>query len=169
MNRLVLGADGFVGKTLHNRLRCFGTTRRSFSSGWDGQLVRFDCLKPDWAVLDGYDVIYVCAAANGARACEGVQESFWVNVDFPIELARRHPAFIVWVSSMSVEWMDGAYTRQKLACESVLRVMPSVGVVRAGRVLKSNVEDLCKTMVEVGEERREGVTRWGDETSVYEK
>lgn len=161
---LVLGADGYIGNHLRNRLCCFGTSRRPSSN-----LRHFDALNPNWDKLCGFDVIYVCLAANGAKNCEGSQDSFRVNVDFPIELAVRKPAFIVWLGSQSVEWMDGAYPRQKLACETVLRTMPWVGIVRSGRVLNTQIDDLCSEIIRVGTNRIGGVTRWGSDDTAYEK
>lgn len=118
------------------------------------------------------DTVYVCAGANGAKRCEGVQESFRVNVDAPVEIARivgARGGFTVCVTSMSVEWLDGAYQRQKLAAESMLRVMPSVGIVRAGRVTKENVGELCVAIASVGRLKRTGVTRWGSDDISYTK
>ena len=142
-----------------------GTTRRRGK----GTLLdlRFPVRVPD------ADVVYICAGANGAKACEGEQDSFLVNVDAPIDIARQvfaRGGFTVWISSMSVEWFaGGAYQRQKLAAECVLRTMPSVGIVRAGRVTKDNVDDLCETLIRVGRNRVSGVTRWGSDEIAYQK
>lgn len=118
------------------------------------------------------DVAYICGGANGAKRCEGNQASFRMNVDGPIEIARLMAArggFTVWIGSMSVEWMDGAYQRQKLAAETILRTMPGVAVVRAGRVVKDNVHDLCYTLMRVGRTRKAGLTRWGSDDIAYQK
>lgn len=142
----------------------FGTSRRDGESDFTFDLLNFDDVPPA-------DVVYVCAGANGAKMCEGNQIAFRVNVDAPGEIARivtRRGGFVVYISSMSVEWLSTAYQRQKLTAETLLRAMPGVGVVRAGRVLASNMNDLCDTMIRVGQGRIEGVTRWGNDDIAYD-
>ena len=168
MNELVIGSDGFIGARLMAMAQCEGTTRRSKTKP---EKLHFDLLdmppQSKWA--DKYHVYYLCAGANGAKRCEGSQNAFVANVDAPIAIAKAVKGFVVYVSSMSVEWMDGAYQRQKLAAETVLRTMPNVGIVRAGRVVNSNVDDLCKALLEVGRGRLTGVTRWGTDEIAYQK
>lgn len=165
MSELIIGSTGFIGSALHRVLPdAIGTSRKR---GADKYL---DLL--DITALPECEVCYLCAGANGAKRCEGSQDAFRVNVDAPISLARevgRSIGFLVYISSMSVEWQDGAYQRQKLAVECVLRAIPGVGIVRAGRVLKSNVDDLCDTLIRVGRERIDGVTRWGNDDIAYQK
>lgn len=164
MKPVVIGSDGFVGKHLMQRLGCPGTSRR------DGAAIPFNLLAMDFPALAGFDTIYVCAGANGAKACEGSQDAFIANVDAPIELAKNVDAFVVWIGSMSVEWFaGGAYQRHKLAAESVLRTMPNVGVVRAGRILASNIDDMTDTLIRVATNRVTGVTRWGNDDIAYAK
>lgn len=163
MNPIVIGATGFVGNHLMRRLGCPGTSRR-------GGLIPFDLLAMDFSALEPFDTVYLCAAMNGAKACEGSQEAFVANVDAPIELARSVRAFVVWIGSMGVEWFAaGAYQRHKLTAETVLRTMPNVGIVRAGRILASNLDDLTDTLIRVGANRMAGVTRWGNEDMAYAK
>lgn len=165
MKELVIGATGFIGAALMAKLPgAEGTARRP------GATHVLDLLGP--IDLPAADVIYVCAGANGAKACEGNQEAFRVNVDAPIEIAREAQLFrghVVWISSMSVEWLSTAYQRQKLAAEGVLRLMPNVSVVRAGRVVKTNVDDLCDAMIAAGRSRRPGLVRWGNDELAYQK
>lgn len=170
MKELVIGATGFIGACLRTHLSITGadvtgTARRAGDQEHALDLLDFEDVPPG-------DIVYLCAGANGAKACEGSQDAFRVNVDATIRIAQavaRRGGFTVWISSMSVEWLDTAYQRQKLAAESVLRVLPSVGVVRAGRVLADNVHELCVEMARVGRARVEGVTRWGNDEVAYRK
>jgi hypothetical protein len=68
-----------------------------------------------------------------------------------------------------VEWSNSAYARMKQVTEGILRVMPNVGIVRAGRVVNSNVEDLCKTLIDVGRGKITGVTLWGEDEKPYDR
>jgi nucleoside-diphosphate-sugar epimerase len=166
MSELVIGADGFIGSRLVEMCACVGTSRRPGTKH-----LHFDMSVPR-AILIPADIVYVCAGANGAKRCEGNQDAFRVNVDAPIEIANevaKAKGFMVWISSMSVEWLDGAYQRQKLAAEMVLRSMPHVGVVRAGRVTRDNRDDLCELLVAVGRNKVSGLTRWGTDEIAYAK
>lgn len=163
---LVIGADGFIGSRLVEMCACVGTSRRPGTKH-----LHFD-LMTEKAVVPTSDIVYICAGANGAKRCEGVQESYRINVDAPIEIAQqvsRYGGFTVWVSSMSVEWMDGAYQRQKRATEGVLRVIPNTAIVRAGRVTRDNLDSLCEHMMAVGRNRFSGLTRWGTDEIAYNK
>lgn len=168
MRELVIGATGFIGQALCQQLPEAARTARRVGP-YEAYLDLADFRDNN---LPACDIAYVCAGANGAKACEGNQESFRVNVDAPIEIARVVAArggFTVWISSMSVEWLGGAYQRQKLAAECALRPLHTVGIVRAGRVTRDNVADLCRTLVEVGRNRISGVTRWGTDDIAYVK
>lgn len=162
---LIIGASGFIGKALHRMLPDAICTSRK-----PGAEHYLDLL--DITEMPECQVCYLCAGANGAKTCAGSQDAFRVNVDAPIAMAHevgRSMQFLVYISSMSVEWNEGAYTRQKLAAEMVLRTMPGVGIVRAGRVVQSNVDSLCETMIRVGRERINGITRWGSDEIAYQK
>ncbi|MDZ4253979.1 MAG: hypothetical protein U1A72_15525 [Sulfuritalea sp.] len=167
MTHLVIGARGFIGSALMRRLgaAACGTSRRDGESDYVFDLLNFQDVPEA-------DTVYICAGANGAKACEGNQDAFLVNVDAPVKISHivtGRGGFVVYISSMSVEWLSAAYQRQKLTAETVLRVMPGVGVVRAGRVLKTNIDDLCDTMIRVGRDRVCGVTRWGNDDIAYQK
>jgi len=165
MKELVIGCTGFIGGALFGMLPgAIGTSSRP-----GGQHLHLDLR--DVREVPACDIAYICAGANGAKRCEGSQDSFLVNVDGPIEVARivtERGGFVVWISSMSIEWMGAAaYQRQKLAAESVLRLMPGVGVVRAGRVVRDNVQDLCMALIRIGRSRQAGLVRWGNDELAY--
>lgn len=167
MRELIVGAGGFIGGQLAKR--CPDATTTCRRPGCDLVL---DIL--NYVELPECDVMYLCAGVNGAWNCEvRPQEAFAANVDAPINIARQieaSGAFMVSISSMSVEWTGGTkYQQQKLAAESVLRTMPSVGVVRAGRVTPDNVGSLCDAILRVGRGRLTGVTRWGTDEIAYQK
>jgi nucleoside-diphosphate-sugar epimerase len=166
VRELIIGGDGFIGTALRRSLpEAVATTRRRDMVGPFLDLLEV-------RAVPACDVAYLCAGANGAKACEGSQAAFRVNVDAPIEIARLVAAgggFTVFVSSMSVEWLSTAYQRHKLAAEGALRAMPAVGIVRAGRVVKTNLDELCETLIHVGRNRVAGVTRWGSDELAYQK
>lgn len=162
-SELIIGANGFIGAALHKKIPDAATTTRE----------KLNLLFLDIApvgIVD-HDIVYLCAGTNGAKRCEGNQDAFRVNVDATVDLARlcaSYHAFMVYIGSMSVEWSDGAYQRQKLAAETILRTMKNVGIVRAGRVLKSNVDELCDFMIEVGRAKEPGLFRWGSDDIAYD-
>mgnify|MGYP001581889835 CR=1 FL=1 len=168
MKEIVIGATGFIGSALLRNLgpTARGTARRQLDGCSALDLLRF--VPNDIPVAE---ILYLCAGANGAKACEGSQDAFRMNVDAPIQIARIAAArghFMVFISSMSVEWLSTGYQRQKLAAEGVLRTMDNVGVVRAGRVLAGNVDELCAVMMSVGRTRTAGVIRWGNDDIAYD-
>ena len=167
MKELVIGGGGFIGGVLRRNL----PAQTPWTSHRHGVApFKLDLLAVSF--VPDCDIAYICAGANGAKACEGNQDAFRVNVDGPIEIARivtGRGGFVVWIGSMSVEWMGAAYQRHKLAAEGVLRLMRGVGVVRAGRVVNGNVDDLCRTLIRVGRNREEGLIRWGNDELAYTK
>lgn len=163
MTELVIGADGFIGQRLQQLSKAEGTSRRNplfLPNSYYLELDRFS----DGDLPDA-DLIYLCAGINGAMKCEGNKDAFRVNVDSTIRIAQHYTpkSFLVWISSMSSEWANTAYARQKAYAECALRLMPNVGIVRAGRVTKDNLDDLCKTLIKVGREKIEGITLWGSD------
>lgn len=153
---IVIGA-GYIGRRLSKKLGCKATTRAEFN------LLDFD---PSF--LKDYSTIYLCAGANGAKRCEGQQDAYRANVDATQKIAR-HSLFLVWISSMSIEWSEGAYQRQKRQAEALVSNMDNVATIRAGRVVDSNIDDLCDLMVEVGTKRVSGLYRWGNDDIAYQK
>jgi dTDP-4-dehydrorhamnose reductase len=165
MRELVVGADGFIGSRLLELTGGLGTSRRVTPDLYHYMdLALLGSLPPA-------DIVYICAGINGAMVCEGNSKAYRINVDGTVRLAQHYSktGFVVWISSTTVEWSNSAYARMKQVTEGILRVMPNVGVVRAGRVVKSNVDDLCKTMIEIGRDRIQGVTLWGEDEKPYDK
>lgn len=169
MRQLVVGADGFIGRRLLGITGAEGTSRGNpiYHHHHVLDLKDFDTEK-----LPQADVVYICAGVNGAKNCEGNQDAHRINVDGTIRLAKHYVgqgAFVVWISSTTVEWSNSAYARQKAMTETVLLTMPRVAIVRAGRVLHSNVDELCSTMIRAAKQRSEGVTLWGADEKPYDK
>jgi dTDP-4-dehydrorhamnose reductase len=165
LTELVIGGEGYIGSRLLKMIPgASATTRRSHL--WMSFM--------DLANVGSFplaDIVYICAGVNGAMACEGNSKAYRVNVDGTVKLAQHYSktGFVVWISSTTVEWSNSAYARMKQVTEGILRVMPNVGIVRAGRVVNSNVEDLCKTLIDVGRGKITGVTLWGEDEKPYDR
>jgi len=166
MRELIIGQDGFIGRNLCRHLpEAMCTTRRNAAME---RAHYFDLAK--CGPLPDAEIVYLCAGINGTLTCASdPQRSYRVNVDGTIYVAEhyRDKAFVVWISSTTVEWLTEHYGRQKRVAESHLRTLPHVGMVRAGRVLQSNVDDLCKIMISVGRNRRRGIVIWGEDEQPY--
>lgn len=164
---LIIGMDGFIGRHMCARLpKAERTTRRNAALE---HAHYFDLLKQ--GPLPDADIVYLCAGINGTLTCANDPQRSWrVNVDGTIYVAEhyRDLAHVVWVSSTTVEWLTEHYGRQKRAAESHLRTMPHAGMARAGRVLSSNVNDLCDLLIAIGRERRRGVFLWGEDERPYQ-
>ncbi len=164
---LIVGADGFIGKNLCRHLPNAARTSRR---GASDTCIDFNMLEPALSDLPNADVVYLCAGVNGTLTCAREPQLSWrVNVDGTIWVADhiQPTSFLVWLSSTTVEWLDEDYGKQKRVAESYLRALPNVGVVRAGRVLQSNVDDLCKLMINIGRERKRGVQLWNQNEKPY--
>lgn len=151
---------GFIGKELQEILKYPALTRKEL-----------DLLNFTVDQLPDAKEVYLCAGVNGGKACEGNSDAYKVNVDATIKIAKHYSAkgsFVVWISSTMVEWSDCAYARQKALSEIALQTLPNVAVVRAGRVTKDNVKDLCLKMYEIASKKLEGLHLWGEETP-YQK
>lgn len=164
MRELIIGMDGFIGRNLHQHLPdAIVTTRRSNRLETAHY---FDLARP--GPLPDADIVYLCAGVNGTLTCaQDPQRSWRVNVDGTIYVAE-HSVFLVWISSTTVEWLNEHYGRQKRTAESHLRALPYVGIVRAGRVLQSNVDDLCSLMIDIGRNRKRGVVLWNEDEKPYQ-
>lgn len=166
MRELIVGMDGFIGRNLCKHLpEALKTTRRNqqleIATYWDA-------LNP--TPLPDADVVYICFGVNGGlTVAQNTQASYRVNVDATIFVSDFYgpDAFLVWIGSTTVEWMIEHYARQKQVTETYLRRMTNCGIVRAGRVLQSNVDDLCKTMIDIGRNRKRGVYLWGEDEKPY--
>jgi nucleoside-diphosphate-sugar epimerase len=155
---LIIGGDGFLGSHLRKWLpEALVTTR--------GHAVHhhLDLLNP--GEVPQCDIAYFCASINGFQPCQGNVYAYRTNVDGTLAVCRKllkQGSFVVWISSCAVEWSIGhSYALQKQLVEIALQMQPNCAVVRSGRILPSNVDDLCKTVIKVGHERIEGVTLWG--------
>ncbi len=175
MRELIIGGDGRVGSALRRHLPdAMWTSRRGSSFG----AIRFDMLER--GPLPDADIVYMCAGMNGGLSCaQDIQTSYRVNVDGTIHVAewyreRGSPsnynstAFVVWVSSTTVEWQMDPYGREKRVVETALRTMPHVGIVRAGRVLAANIDDLCRLMIRIGRERDRRLTLFAEDERPYD-
>lgn len=168
MKELVIGADGYIGSRLVTFLKADGTSRRNPTLARREYFL--DLLSFEDSDLPEYEIVYMCAAVNGAQKCEGNQESYRVNVDATLRVLEHYKGqFVVWVSSTTVEWANTAYSRHKQIVESACRHMPWVSVVRAGRVVNSNLESLCQTLAYVGRNKKPGLTLWGIDEKPYDK
>lgn len=159
--------DGFIGRNLCQHLpHAIKTTRRNSRLETAHY---FDMVRS--IPLPGADVVYLCAGINGTLTCANDPQRSWrVNVDGTIRVAEHYvgKAFVVWISSTTVEWLTEHYGRQKRAAECHLRTLPHVGIVRAGRVLQSNVDDLCKLMIDIGRNKKRGVVLWNEDEKPYQ-
>jgi nucleoside-diphosphate-sugar epimerase len=166
---LIIGMDGFIGRALCRHLPDALKTTRRGQRGLEPIEHHFDLLQPGW--VPPADIVYLCAGVNGTLSCaQDPQRSYRTNVDgtiFVAEYCRDH-AFLVWISSTTVEWLGEHYGEQKRIAENYLRALPHVGIVRAGRVLQSNVAELCSLMVEVGRQRRRGIVLWNEDERPYQ-
>lgn len=167
MTELIIGMDGFIGRNLHRHLPdALVTTRRTNRLE---TAKYFDLARP--GPLPDADVVYLCAGVNGTLTCANDPQRSWrVNVDGTIHVAEYYAdkAFVVWISSTTVEWLTEHYGRQKRAAECHLRTLSHVGMVRAGRVLQSNVDDLCRLMIDIGRTKSRGVVLWNEDEKPYQ-
>jgi dTDP-4-dehydrorhamnose reductase len=168
MRELIIGGDGRVGVALRRHLPDAGWTSRRLTASSAIPPYDFDLLER--GPLPDADVVYICAGVNGALTCsQNAQISYRTNVDGTIYVAEhyRDKAFVVWVSSTTVEWQMEHYGHQKRITETVLRAMPHVGIVRAGRVLQPEIDDLCRVMIRVGRERERNIVLWNEDERPY--
>ena len=169
IDHLIIGGRGLIGTALRAELERqfligligpFVATTRRASDADDGWLLYR--LGDDPAALPEAETVYLVAAAPGFAACEGSAQSWVVNVDAQIAIARRYrgAGFVVYVSSDAVEWCGAtAYARQKAQVESYIQAIDGA-VIRPTRVTPALVGDLARLMVDVGLNRKQGVHRW---------
>ncbi len=153
---LVIGMDGYIGRHLCARLpEAKRTTRREVGAG---DPYYFDLGKQ--GMLPHADIVYICAGVNGTETCaRDPQRNYRINVDGTIYVCEhyRDAAFVVWISSTTVEWLLDHYGQQKRIVENHLRTLPHVGMVRAGRIDNRNVKELCELMIDIGRNCRRGI------------
>jgi nucleoside-diphosphate-sugar epimerase len=170
-SELIIGATGFIGSSLAAHLpdAILSSRGEKPEPHWH----TFDLVNPGKDELPSdVDIVYLCAGINGTLTCaRDPQISYRTNVDGTIYIAEYYSyrAFVVWVSSTTVEWLTEHYGRQKRIAENHLRMLPHVGIVRAGRVLRDNVDDLCRVLIDIGRNRRRGIVIWGEDERPYER
>lgn len=166
LKELIVGCQGYVGKRL---LELTNGEGASHGNPIYHHHHLIDLRVPLDHPLPDADVVYICAAINGAMKCEGNAQSYRVNVDGTFALAneyRKRGSFVVWVSSRSLEWSTSAYAMQKRQGEALLTPL-GVGIVRAGRVTDGNLDDLCGALMTVGRNKVSGLTVWGTDDVAY--
>lgn len=172
LRELIIGATGYIGRALRAHLpdADIAVRHTELLTGLArGLLYPFDMLRP--IPFADADVVYLCAGINGNLNCSmDPRTSYKVNVDGTIwvaEWCRDHGVFLVWISSTTVMWLNEHYGQQKRIAETYLRAMPNVGIVRAGRVLDSNVDDLCRIMIDLGRNKKRELVLWQEDESPY--
>lgn len=172
MRELIIGATGYIGRALHRHLPDADVAARDVGSlavRAKRLVYPFEMQHP--IPFADTDIVYLCAGVNGTGNCSmDIRGSYKTNVDGTIwvaEWARDHGAFLVWVGSTTAMWLTEHYGMQKRIAEQYLRAMPNVGIVRAGRVLDSNVDDLCRLMIDIGRNKRRGLVLWQEDESPY--
>lgn len=167
MRELIIGGEGFIGRTLATHVPdAIRTTHRASYLMGDWY---FDLLEK--GPLPEADIVYICAGVNGTLNCaRHPQKTYRANVDGTLYIAEHYKdkAHLVWLSSTTVEWCNEAYGLQKRTTENLLRFMPHVGIIRAGRVTNQNVDELCHLMVQIGHSRLHGITIWGEDEVPYD-
>lgn len=174
-SELIIGGDGRIGSKLREHLpQANWTTRRHPT---ELRMYHFDLLER--GPLPPADIVYLCAGVNGGLTCvQDIQSSFRANIDGTVHIAEWYrergslsnpnsTAFVVWISSTTVEWQLDPYGREKRTTETILRTMPHVGIVRAGRVTKENIDELCCLLIRIGRERDRRLTLFAEDERPY--
>jgi nucleoside-diphosphate-sugar epimerase len=162
---LVIGGHGLIGTALCNELRTRGLPFQG-THRFDPMMIYLDLRDPkNWPSIS-VSVVYLVAAIPGFPKCEGNRDSWVVNVDAPIALARHFhhgggatQAFPVFLSSDTVEWSNAAYPRQKAQVEAYINSIDGA-IIRPSKVAPERAGELAKVIVDVGLSRKPGVTRW---------
>lgn len=170
MISLVVGADGRLGSALMDIVPgAVGTTRRHHDptdakgrlsvfldlATWSRERYPETPPPPNWA--------YLVAGTNGFRECEGNVDAFRADVDGNLRIARwllGSGAFVVFVSTNSVEWSAGGYARNRLLVEMALVMHDQAAVVRAEKFDAASVGRLARFCRAVGEGSLGGVHHW---------
>jgi dTDP-4-dehydrorhamnose reductase len=180
LNALVIGGDGFVGKRLVSALvergdRVVSTSRRGAARSdwaavpvWPLDLLQLDNLALSLKLPPEPDispwVMYIVAAITKVVDCEGSQNSWRINADAPVHLARRAFAanmYPVFISSDAVERAPHlAYSKQKAYAETVVLALGGA-VVRPARITEPSLNELVALLIKVGEQTTAGgLYRW---------
>lgn len=156
MNALVIGAGGMIGGALCKALvdaghEVYGTTR-----------AELDLLD----IPDGYewsaghaDVVYICAAKTRFIDCESDRDAYRINVDAPIEIAKRYSK-VVYLSSEAVERaLHTNYGMHKALAEIGIRAVCHPVIARLSKVDKDTLPDVCAFLVGLAD-AKPGVYHW---------
>lgn len=159
---LVIGGRGLIGTAVCQDI-CERKLSFDYTTRVDFDLRRLDfCNAPS---IDVGSVVYLVAAIPGFKACKHNPDSWIVNRDAPIAIARHYKsrAFIVFISSDVVDkqydWEYSAYPRQKAEVEAYINSIDGA-IIRPTKVPPERASELAKVIVDVGLSRRPGVTRW---------
>lgn len=159
MKAIVIGGDSFIGSELARLLEQQGheVTRTTRRRGCEWALY-LDMLDP--GLLPECDVAFICAAVTRFIDCEHKPESYRVNVDAPVAIARQQEArraLVVYLSSEAVEKaLHTAYGLQKALTEAALSGIGNAIVARLGKTTEQNVESVCGEIIRLAEAGRPG-------------
>lgn len=154
----IIGANGHIGSKLADVLIARKHSANLVTRRPGKDIKPFDLRSPD-AHLPDADVTFLCAAMAKFIDCESNPESWRVNVDAPIAIAKRVP-YMVHLSSDAVERaLHTAYGMQKAFAEMALTAMPNVLIARLPRVTSDNIGTICERMVELAERGASGTVR----------
>ena len=160
MKVIVLGASGKVGRVLAESLRSQGyevvaPTRQEFD------LRSLPDTLPE--SFNDAEAIYLCAAKTRFIDCEADFESYGINVDAQIELAKKMKfmgARIIYLSSEAVEKaLHTNYGNQKALAEIGLRSVADPIIARIGSFSQAP-EDACAFLIGLIKVPP-GIYRWG--------
>ena len=144
MKALVIGGTGFIGSHLVDTLNTAGhkvwfTTRRTWDLAFPGE------------DLPDSDVVYICAAMSRFIECEDKPMAYRVNVDGPLEVARRTTGKIIYLSSEAVERaLHTNYGMHKALAELALRTQCDPIIVRLSKVDGFLVDRMLRLSSELG-------------------
>jgi len=176
MRALVIGGDGKLGSKLCTRLLERGhvvhkTTRRDDPDApvrKNESILKLNMLEPKLPPMGfGFNVVYIMAAITGVVPAERHPDAWRVNAEAPLLLAAeafRRGDHVVFPSSGTVELAPHtASARQKSYVES--HVLAGGGcVVRPLPYIRPEwYNEVADLFVAVGEDRRSGVVRWGED------
>lgn len=177
MRALVVGGDSKLGQALCERLLARGhqvtrTTRRNGagpSIRRDESVVTFDMLDPKLPSppypAPGWNVVYIMAAITGVVPAEVHPDAWRVNAEAPVAIALEAHARgwpVMFMSSGTVERAPHtASAMQKRYAEVVIHMLGGCVVRPLPVVPPEKYPEVADLLVDVGEQGRTGVVRWG--------
>lgn len=154
MKAVVIGGSGKIGKRLVAELQSAGH-EVVYPTHDDFDLKNLPDTLP--ADFDGADVAYLCAAKTRFIDCEADFDSYRINVDAQIELAKKVKwtgAKIVYLSSEAVEKaLHTNYGNQKALAELGLRAVADPVIARLNGVNESNESETAAWLVSLASVR----------------